>query len=99
MKNILIKDLKLKWKKVKNNECYVNTKKNKILRFIFAKKIIEVMKEGKIILNFDESVINLTTSRSHSWCERKSSTARSFCRRISGLSILVAVSSIGDIIF
>ena len=44
MKNILIKDLKLKWKKVKNNECYVNTKKNKILRFIFAKKIIEVMK-------------------------------------------------------
>lgn len=57
------------------------------------------MKEGFIILNFDESAISLTTSKYYSWSARKSPTNICISKRISGLSILVAVSLMGDIFF
>jgi hypothetical protein len=99
LKNILTKDLKLRWRKVNNNEQYVNTKNNIRLRHVFAQKIIGAMQEGQVILNFDESVINLTTNKSYSWCAKKTPKNRMIGKKISGLSMLVAVSSLGDIFF
>jgi hypothetical protein len=57
------------------------------------------MKENLINLNFDESVINLTTSKTYSWSRRKINANKCIAKKVSGLSIMVAVSSIGDIYF
>lgn len=55
--NILKKDLKLSWKKIKNMKPYVNSTKNVKLRRIFAQRYIKVLQSGKTILNFDETTL------------------------------------------
>lgn len=57
------------------------------------------MKQSKIILNFDETIIKMTTAKHFSWCKRGQSNQRIFGKPISGLSLLVAVSSEGDIFY
>ncbi len=91
--------MQLKWKKIRHQEVYLNSEKNIQLRKIFAQKMLQILEEGKIIINFDESAINSSTSRSYSWERRGQIPGRCYKRVTSGLSILSAVSSSGDIVF
>ena len=57
IRRILTEELDLTWKKIKNQKPYVNSAKNVSLRKVFAEKFIEILQQGKIIVNFDETVI------------------------------------------
>ena len=56
----------LKWKKIRHQGSYINSYKNISLRHTFAKEMINLLEMGKTIINFDESVISSSTSRSYS---------------------------------
>lgn len=83
------------YRKVGHQGKYVNKQINVDLRQKFASDILRFLKFGKFIINFDDSVISGTCSKSYSW-ERKGRTqSRVIKRSITGISILLAVSSDG----
>jgi len=53
--------------------------------------------EGKRLLNFDESVINSTVGKRYSWAPRGKNCLRVLGKDLAGLSVLLTVSSEGDI--
>jgi hypothetical protein len=87
--------MNLRYRKVGHQGEYVNKQINIDLRQKFALDILRLLKFGKTIINFDESIISGTCSKSYSW-ERKGRTqSRVLKRSTSGISILLAVSSDG----
>ena len=54
--------MNLTWKRVYHQGEYVNSQENIIKRKQFAFDIIGILNQGKIILNYDESIIGGTTS-------------------------------------
>lgn len=99
MRRTFSKNLNLRWKKSRSNDAYVNTNKNIRLRQIFALRLIEIMQQEKVILNFDESVIKSTNSMRYSFDIRGQLSQRYIGKPIAGLSLMLAVSSIGDVFF
>lgn len=97
LRTLLKKRMRLRWRRVSNNHVYVNSSDNIRLRQLFALELVEVMRSGKVLLNFDESVIRLTSGRCYSWARRCKSNQRVIAKDVDGLSMLVAVSSEGDI--
>lgn len=98
-RKIFSTSLKLKWKRIRGNDSYVKTEVNVMLRKEFALQVIEVIRRGSIILNYDESAILSTSNRNFSWDRRGSTCQRAVGKKISGLSILLAVSSTGGLHF
>lgn len=91
--------LGLQWKHVRSLDEYVNTQKNIDLRRDFANQVVELMQEKRIILNFDETTINASNWRSMSWINALGPRARKYQRKFTGLLLLLAVTSIGDLYF
>ena len=85
----------LVWKKIRHQPEYVNSGKNIHLREQFAKDAIAILRDGKILINFDESIIGGTTSQSFSWERRGNVPGRVIKRTLSGVSIMLAISSDG----
>ena len=92
-------DMGLKWGRVRAQDHYVNTPTNIEHRYNFAKQMVAILEAGKILINFDESVINSTTSQSYSWVSKAHNVGRAFKKTVSGMSILLAVTSDGEIFF
>ncbi len=61
--------------------------------------MIEVLKLKKRIINFDESMVDSSTSRMRSWSAKLTCSARWYKILSQKVSILLAVSSDGIIIF
>ncbi len=55
---VIKKDLRLKYKKVKNQYPYINSNANIKLRKVYATKLLDLFNENKCILNFDETIIS-----------------------------------------
>ena len=56
-----------------------------------------MLKSGKRVLNFDESVLHMTVGRRYSWCSRGKPNLRILGKELAGLSVLLAVSSEGEL--
>ena len=91
--------MSLKFRKTRHQGAYINSERNIVHRKEFARQMISILERYKIIINFDESVISGTTGRSYSWDFKGQSSGRTFKQEISGLSIMTAASSLGDIFF
>ena len=57
----------LKYKKVKKIAFKGNAKKNLVLRQLFGMKLLEVLEQGKRIINVDETWINDTQFIRSKW--------------------------------
>jgi hypothetical protein len=66
---------------------------------VFARELIQVVQDRKIILNFDESIIREESNHSKSWAFKCKTSARHFKRTLSVMQILMAVDSEGNIFF
>lgn len=96
---MLKKKLGFTFKRVRSNEQYVNSRKNIDSRSVFSRTLLRILKSMRIMINFDESVLNCSTARNMSWLDGSRNHARSFRRNYSGLSILLTVSSQAELIF
>ena len=91
--------MNLKWRRVKSQDNYVNSVINIKHRHDFAIEMVNILEEGKTLINFDESVINATTSQCYSWVNKAHNIGRAYKKVVSGMSILLAVTSSGEIYF
>ena len=61
--------------------------------------MFEILKIGKIIINFDETVIKATTGRNLSWDKKGAGACRLHSKKIDNLSLMAAISSKGDVFY
>ena len=95
LRKIMKEDMRLKWRKISHQGEYVNSPQNIIKRKKYAIGLLNSLNEGKIIINYDESIIGGTTSWSYSWERRKDLPGRVIKRQVTGISIFLSVSSDG----
>jgi hypothetical protein len=62
-------------------------------------EIIRLLEEGKEIINFDESIISGTCNHTCSWEKKGNIPGRAIKRSLSGVALLLAVSSDGVVFF
>ena len=67
MKQLMVQDFGMRYKKVKEISYTSNDDKNLILRQQFAKTFINLDLNKKVIINIDESWINMTDFRRRRW--------------------------------
>ncbi len=62
LRKLMTNQMDLVWKRIRHQPEYVNSRQNLELRSQFATNLIGLIHRGKIILNFDESIIDGTSS-------------------------------------
>ncbi len=65
-------NMNLNWKNIRHQGEYVNKTANINARYEFAIHILSILHQGKTIINFDETIIGGTCSKSYSWEQRGS---------------------------
>ena len=73
-------------------EEYVNSKQNISKRRLFAIEMINILNSNKRIINFDETLINSSTSRMRSWTPKSTCKGRIFKKLSQPVSLLLSVS-------
>ena len=99
LRTLLTADLALTWKKVSNQNQYINKPRNILLRQVFSQQLISLLQQGKVILNFDESCFSGSSFRSYSWQPKSCRTGRQYRSEFTGLTLMLAVASSGLILF
>ncbi len=90
------KELGLRYKKIKLLPYQGNSEKNLVLRQQFAMKMMELLAEGKRIINVDETWISSTSFQRRKWC-RKGSTNSVNNRAIQPrISMIAGMDTSGD---
>lgn len=91
VKDIMRKELDLRYKQIKEISWQGNSDKNKILRQIFSENLLEVDFDRKTVLNVDETWLGTTDFRRFKWCskgENNSSPTKQMQPRISMITAL-----------
>jgi transposase len=99
LRMLLTTDLALTWTKVSNQNQYVNKPRNILLQQVFSQQLISLLKQGKVILKFDESCYSGSSFRSYSWQPKSCRTGRQYRSEFTGLTLMLAVASSGLILF
>ena len=65
-----LKEMGFKWKFLKADQAYVNRQKNILSREVFAKRVITLMENRKILVFIDETGFNSTHIARKAWVEK-----------------------------
>ena len=76
-----------------------NTHLLRLLRQIAAEEYIQLMQEGRTIINIDESVLRATDHRTRGWSPYGCRTFSSHSQRLFSLNIIAAITSGGKVFF
>jgi hypothetical protein len=76
-----------------------NTHQLRLLRQLAAEQYIQVLQEGRIIINVDESVLRATDHRTRGWSPYGRRTFASHSQRLFSLNIIAAMTSEGKVFF
>lgn len=91
----LSKDFGLCYGRIKRVSPYGNTERNRVLRCLYAQKMLELFTEGKHIVNIDESWLSVSDFKSFSWFERGREHSMRDRTLKCKINIIVAVSNRG----
>ena len=75
IRNYIRENLNMRYKKCKPRPITLDLERQNLLKMIFSIKIIQKMKERKLLINVDEATIGRNTKSEYSWSERGSSRA------------------------
>ena len=89
------RDLGLRYKKVKQLAPQTNRLKNLVCRQRYALKMLEALASGKRVINVDESWINTTAFKRHSWTKAGKGNARPTKELSTRVAILAAIDNRG----
>ena len=96
VRKVFRKELDLRYKKIKPLPYQGISEKNLVLRQQFAIKMMELLADGKRIINVDETWISSTSFQRRKWC-RKDSTNSVISRQIQPrISMIAAMDTDGD---
>ena len=75
VRKVFRKELGLRYKKIKLLPYQGNSEKNLVLRQQFAIKMLELLADGKRIINVDETWISSTSFQRRKWCPKDSTNS------------------------
>ena len=85
--------------KVRKQPIHVNTERCLVLRQQYALKMISLLREGKRIINVDETWINETNFTRKAWCSTKSTATEPQKAVQPSLAMITSLDSDGRIHF
>ena len=95
LRQIMRRELGLRYKKVKQLAPQTNRLKNLVCRQQYALKMLEVLASGRRVINVDESWLNTMAYRRHSWTKVGKSNARPTKELSTRVAILAAIDNRG----
>lgn len=95
--NILRKKFKFSYRRIKRVAHAGNSEKNKVLRHLYARKMLQIYSEGTHVVNIDESWVSVSDFRRHCW--NRSAAINSLAEQSMGhkVNLICAVSSEGPV--
>jgi len=66
---------------------------------MFAEQMLSLLARERVILNFDESLIEGSAGKRRSWCAKGMRAARHYRSSIHGISLMLTISSRGERFF
>ena len=92
---VLKKKFRFSFRRVKRVAHVGNSEKNRVLRHLYARKMLKIYSDGAHVINIDESWVPVTDFRSHCW--NRSSENNSLPEQVMGhkVNLICAVSSEG----
>ena len=97
VKNIMKDEFGLKYRISKNIPTQANRQRCLVLRQQYAVKMLELMREGKRIINIDESWFNETNFTRQIWCPANSTATVPLAPVTHRLSLIAALDTEGRI--
>ena len=95
--HVLKRQLQLSYRKVKRVPFQGNSERNKVLRFLYARRMLEIYQSGKRIINVDESWIPSADFRHRRWKRRGMLNTVPDKLLSQKLNIITAMSSEGEV--
>ena len=97
VKKVLKERLDMRYRPIKGVSNTANTHKNMILRQQFAYRMLELLQQGKRILNIDETWLNDTNFARRKWRRRGTSNSMRMKQVLPRLSVIAAVDTEGSV--
>ena len=94
---IMKEDLGMSYKRISTVALHTNSEKNRILRQQFALKLVELLRQGKRIINVDESWLNALDYRCMKWRAYKSTNSISKVQVVPRISVIVGIETTGAV--
>ena len=95
VKDIMKKELGMSYKKIKPISKHANSEQNLVLWQQFALKLIELLSEGKTILNIDETWVGMSDFRRMKWQQAGSTNSVAKLQIQPRISMIVGIDSKG----
>ena len=95
VRDIMKKELYMSYKKIKPISAHANSEQNLVCRQQFALKLIELLVEGKTILNIDETWIGMADFRRMKWQPAGSTNSVAKLQIQPRISMIVGIYSRG----
>ena len=64
---VLKKKFHFSFRRIKRVAHVGNSEKNRVLRHLYARKMLKIYSDGAHVINIDESWVSITDFRSHCW--------------------------------
>ena len=90
-------DLGMRYKKVVAVALHANSEKNQILRQCFANELVNLLSQGKRIINVDESWLGMTDFRRMKWQPRGENNSVAHLQVAPRISIIMGIDTSGAI--
>ena len=97
IRKVMREDLDMTYRKVLPIPIHGNSGKNLVLRQQFARRMIQLLLEGKTIINFDESWINMTDFRRRKWQAPNTTNSVAALQTADRISMIAALDSQGSV--
>ena len=97
IQKVMKEDLGMTYRKVLPIPIHGNSSKNLVLRQQFAKRMIQLLLEGKTIINFDESWIAMTDFRRRKWQAPNTNNSVAVLQTADRISMITALDSQGSV--
>ena len=85
----------MSYKRISTVALHANSEKNRILRQRFAIELVNLLNQGKRIINIDESWLNQTDFRRMKWRERGTTNSVAKVQMAPRISIIIGIETTG----
>ena len=92
---IMKEKLGMSYRKIKPMSLHANSQKNLVLRQRFAMEFIELMKQGRTVINVDETWLGMTDFRRMKWREKHTTNPIGMAQVVPRISMIVGLDNHG----
>ena len=97
IRQVMREDLGMRYRKLVPVSIHGNSEKNLVLRQQFAMKMIELLREGKNLLNVDQTWLNMTDFRRRKWQVPGTTNSVAQLQVVPRISMIMGIDTKGEV--